>query len=104
MAGSPKVVVTISPLAKADVDAIARFLEESWSPEVAIRFITAFYQKVDSIELSPGLGTPLFARTNTRKIPVDRYNIIYYEWPEEYIVEILRVIDRRSNPADNPFA
>ena len=95
--------IRIMPQADLDVDQITSFLSESLSPEIAIRFVNAFYRKLDTLELMPGLGTPSTKNSVIRKAIIDRFNMIYYEWLDNGDINILRVIDRRSNPTDNPF-
>jgi plasmid stabilization system protein ParE len=51
----------------------------------------------------PGLGTPSTKNPAIRKVIIDRVNMIYYQWLDNGDINILRVIDRRSNPTDNPF-
>lgn len=95
-----KVIVT--PSADADVNAIADFISENWSPEVAIRFIRTFYKNLDILESAPEIGTPSAKIVGVRKKMIDRYNALYYELVDN-VLYVLRVIDTRSNPADNPF-
>ena len=95
-----KIIVT--PSADADVNAIADYLEENWSPEIAIRFVNAFYKSLDVVELSPEIGTPSFKAKGVRRKMIDKYNALYYELVGD-ILYALRVIDTRSNPDANPY-
>ncbi len=91
------------PQADMDVDHITSFLNESFSSEIAIRFINALYKKLDTLELTPGLGTPSMKNPIILKTVIDRFNMVYHEWLDNGDINILRVIDRRGNPTSNPF-
>jgi plasmid stabilization system protein ParE len=95
-----KIIVT--PSADADVNAIADFLEETRSPEAAIRFVNAFYKQLDILESAPEIGTPSLKATGVRRKRIDNYNALYYEFISD-VLYVLRVIDTRSNPDTNPF-
>jgi plasmid stabilization system protein ParE len=94
--------IIITPSADDDVTTIADFLEENRSPEIAIRFVNAFYKSLDVVESSPELGTPSLKMAGVRRKKVDKYNALYYELVGD-TVYVLRVIDTRSNPDTNPY-
>lgn len=96
------VKIIVTPSADADVNAIVDFLQENWTPEVAIRFVKAFYKSLDVIESTPELGTPSLKVAGVRRKKVDKYNALYYELIDD-IMYVLRVIDTRSNPDTNPY-
>lgn len=100
MAGGPKIAVTAP--AEADLQRIIEFLEEQWSIELSIRFIDRYYQKLDLIESMPGVGFLSRKDPAVRKVKIDRYNIICYEVRDTDIL-ILRILDTRSNPDNNPY-
>ena len=95
-----KIIVT--PAADADVNSIADFLQENWSPEITIRFINAFYKSLDIVESSPEIGIPSRKVIGIRRKMIDKYNALYYERVDD-ILYVLRVIDTRSNPDTNPY-
>jgi plasmid stabilization system protein ParE len=92
----------ISPQAQADADRIVAFLEESRSLETAIRFLNTYYARLDLIESMPEIGKRSDQLPSVRKFPADKYNMIYYQQTNAGIT-ILRVIDSRRDPAQNPF-
>lgn len=94
--------VVLTDSAKADSQQIIDFLQETWSPEIAIRFVNEFYKKLDLIESMPGMGKSSPKSPSVRRVLVGRYHALYYEDIGEVIL-VLRIIDTRSNPADNPF-
>ena len=96
------VKIIVTPSADADVNTIADFLEENWSPEVAIRFVDAFYKSLDIVESAPEMGTPSSKVVGVRRKKIDKYNVLYYEFAGD-ILYALRVIDTRSNPDANPY-
>lgn len=100
MAVGPKIIVTAS--AEADLQQIIEFLEESWSLELAIRFINSYYEKLDLIESMPGVGFLSVKDSKVRKVKIDKHNVICYETGIEAIT-ILRILDMRSNPDTNPY-
>ncbi|MVM40528.1 hypothetical protein GO730_27455 [Spirosoma sp. HMF3257] len=96
------VKIIITPSADADVNAIADFLGETRSPEVAIRFVRAFYKQLDILESAPEIGTPSLKQIGIRRVLVAKYNALYYEIVSD-ILYVIRVIDTRSNPDANPY-
>ncbi len=94
--------ITITPSAYADTDRIGTFLDENWSPEIAIRFFNAFYRILDMLETSPEVGMPSLKVAGIRRKMIDRYNALYYDFRDGEVV-VLRLYDTRSNPADNPY-
>jgi plasmid stabilization system protein ParE len=98
--GSP--IINVTREAQEDVDNTVAFLEDSWPIEVAIQFLEAYFAKLDLIESMPGIGRRSSGSPGVRKFPIDRYNMLYYEELGSQII-VLRVIDSRRNPADNPF-
>jgi plasmid stabilization system protein ParE len=55
------------PSADADVNNIADFLEENWSPEIAIRFLNAFYKSLDVLESAPEIGLSSLKMAGVRR-------------------------------------
>ncbi len=94
--------IVITDTAKADFNHIIRYLEQEWSNEIAIRFIKQFYDKLDLIEFMPTIGKPSTQIEGVRRVLLDKRTAIYYEDIGTAIL-ILRLIDTRSNPADNPY-
>ena len=95
-----KIIVT--PAADTDVNGIADFLEENWSPEAAIRFVNAFYKSLDVLEAAPEIGIRSQKMAGVRRKMIDKYNALYYELVDG-ILYVLRVVDTRSNPDANPY-
>jgi plasmid stabilization system protein ParE len=95
-------IIRVSLEAQADFDHIVAFLEESRSVDAAIKFVNAYYAKLDLLETMPGIGRRSSDSLTVRKFRVDKYNMIYYEESATQI-DILRVIDSRRDPAQNPF-
>jgi plasmid stabilization system protein ParE len=94
--------VVLTDPAKADADAIVHYLQEQWSPERAIRFVDELYEKLDLIEFMPGIGRPSATSQTVRRVLLGNYHALYYEDIGEVIL-VLRIIDTRSNPTNNPF-
>lgn len=94
--------IIVMPSADADVDAIADFLAEHWSPQISIRFVNAFYKSLDIIESMPEIGTPSQKMPGVRRKLIDKYNAIYYERIGETLY-ILRIFDSRGTPDANPY-
>ncbi|GAB3809905.1 hypothetical protein GCM10028819_52540 [Spirosoma humi] len=96
------VKIIITPLADADVTGIVDFLEETRSPEAAIRFVNAFYKQLNLLESTPEIGTPSRRVVSVRRTNIDKHNVLYYELINDALY-VLRVIDTRSNPDTNPY-
>lgn len=94
--------IVITDSAKADYQAIIDFLQQQWSPQIAIRFVEELYRKFDLIESMTEMGQLSPKTTSVRRARVGPYHFMYYEDIGEVIL-ILRIIDTRSNPAENPF-
>lgn len=94
--------IIITSSADADVNGIANFLEETRSPEIAIRFVNAFYKQLNILESTPEIGAPSLKVVGVRRKSIDKYNVLYYELIDD-VLYVLRVIDTRSNPDANPY-
>ena len=88
--------------AHTDLDTIGNFLQENWSPEIAIRFLNAFYKSLDVLEKAPEIGLPSSFVPGVRRKMIDKYNTMYYEFLDGTVF-VLRIIDTRSNPDENPY-
>lgn len=95
-----KIIVT--PTADADLNAITDFLGERWSPQLAVRFLNAFYKSLDILEVAPEIGNPSLKVTGVRRKMIDHYNALYYEIIGD-VLYVLRILDTRSNPDSNPY-
>ena len=96
------VKIIVTPSADADVNEIADFLEGNWSPQLAIRFLNAFYKSLDLLETAPEIGTQSQKIPGVRRKMIDKPNALYYELLNETLY-VLRLFDTRSNPDDNPY-
>lgn len=96
------VKIIVMPSADADVNEIADFLGERWSPQIAIRFLNAFYKSLDILESTPEIGNPSLKMVGVRRKMIDNYNALFYELVGD-VLYVLRVIDTRSNPNTNPY-
>lgn len=97
-----EIKIIVTPTADADVNTIADFLEENWSPKLAIRFVNSFYKSLDILESAPEIGSPSLKKVGVRRKMIDKYNALYYEIVGD-VLYALRVIDTRSNPDANPY-
>lgn len=88
--------------AEADLDEIITFLEQTRSIEIAIRFVETLYDSIDLIANMPEIGIRSFKEPSVRRKLIGRYHALYYKINPE-VVYLLRLIDTRSNPTDNPF-
>ncbi|WP_020604106.1 type II toxin-antitoxin system RelE/ParE family toxin [Spirosoma spitsbergense] len=100
MAVGPRLIV--SDLAEADLIKVIEFLDEQWSPELAIRFVDSYYQKLDLIESMPSVGFLSEKVPDVRKVKIDKFNVICYEVNNQ-VITVLRIIDTRSSPDTNPY-
>ena len=85
----------INPLVGADLKEIRSFIAED-NPEKAVETIGEIYEKIENIQLFPGMGTDLFKRVNFRtdyKYVVWNDYVIIYKAGKEF-VEIYRVVNR----------
>jgi len=100
MADKPQIIV--SAPAEADLQQVIDYLADQWSVEMSIKFIDRYFHKLDLIESMPGFGILSSKVPNVRKVKIDKYNFICYRVTDAEIT-ILRILDTRSNPADNPY-
>ena len=100
MADKPQIIV--SAPAEADLQQVIDYLAGQWSVEMSIKFIDRYFHKLDLIESMPGFGILSSKVPNVRKVKIDKYNVICYRVTDAEIT-ILRILDTRSNPADNPY-
>ena len=88
--------------ARLDFDNIIAYLQEAWSPEIAIRFINNLYEVLDRVERQPESGRRSKTYDDVRRILIDKHNALYYSVLPDALY-LLRIIDTRSNPTANPF-
>ena len=88
--------------ANDDFDELIQFVEQNWSPEMAIKCVNTVYKALDQIEQMPGIGVPSQKVADVRRKIVQPHTAIYYK-PIGISIFLLRLLDTRSNPDNNPF-
>ena len=69
---------------------------------MSIKFIDRYFRKLYLIESMPGFGVLSRKVPDVRRVKIDKYNVICYKVTDVEII-VLRILDTRSNPADNPY-
>jgi toxin ParE1/3/4 len=94
---TPTPNIQIRPRAITDIEVHAEYLEESATPDVAIRFRTAIMQAIDQVAYMPGSGAPrkllnpLLAGLRMKLVPGFRNYLLFYITPTGNI-EIVRIL------------
>jgi plasmid stabilization system protein ParE len=88
--------------AEQQFDELSSYLAEFWSPEIAIRFVNDFYEKLDLIAAMPYIGVASPQDIHFRKILITSKNLLFYRILEDTIA-LIAVLDTRQNPDKLPF-
>lgn len=88
--------------ARTDFQNILIYLESEWSQQIAEKFVTIFYQKVDLVAAFPFVGVASSKDKSIRKILITKQNALYYQLIGNRIV-LLNIFDTRQNPNKNLF-
>lgn len=94
--------VFITDTAKADIEYIASFLQETYSNKVKVDFLVKLSEKLIFIEKMPFMYAPSVKNLQVRKCVIHKNAACFYEVSEKQIY-ILSVIDTRINPENSKF-
>ncbi len=89
-------------LATRSLSQIAEYLEEEFSYETAIRFVSRVYEKIEVVKQHPEMGR-LAPKTKTvRFIVFDKHKRMYYR-KNGTTLHIVWFFDTRQDPAKNRY-
>ena len=89
-------------IALEDYHSIIKYLSNEWSLSVAIDFKNIVNRKLNNLSQRPFSGIKSEKDPDIRSILFTPHNRLYYRILKNTI-ELLTIIDIRSNPAKNPF-
>lgn len=81
---------------------IVHYLAEEWSVDIASKFIDNVESKLLLLSQFPHIGRKSLKRSQVRKYPISRQNMLVYQLIGETIL-ILYIYDTRQNPDSHRF-
>ena len=82
---------------------ILTYLEANWSEKVCRTFVQTYQQKLRLVSQNPLMYPKAEGDDNLRRCVLTKQSLMYYSVDEVHeIVEILLVVDARSNPEHFP--
>ncbi len=94
--------ISWSDIALEDYHSIIEYLVSTWSVSVALNFEEIVNEKIEILSLWPLTGIKSEKYPGVRSILLTKQNRLYYRITSTTI-ELLIIIDTRSNPEKNPF-
>lgn len=85
-----------------DYHVIIEYLISEWPLSVAMDFVDTVNKKLDNLSKQPFVGIKSDKNPSIRSLLLTSHNRLYYRVNENNI-ELLAIIDTRSNPEKNPF-
>jgi plasmid stabilization system protein ParE len=85
-----------------DYSVIIEYLISKWPPSVAMDFVDTVNKKLNNLSKLPLVGIRSDKDPSIRSLLLTSHNRLYYSISESKI-ELLAIIDTRSNPEKNPF-
>lgn len=85
--------ITISNLAKNDLEDIWRFTQRRWTKKQANDYLRPLFKEIDNLKYTPYLGSDCSAiRQNYRKLTYKSHNVYYKVSVLNSSIEIIRIL------------
>lgn len=91
-----------SEISLQDYNGIVEYLIDEWSLSAASNFVDIVNKKLDNLSKQPLVGIMSEKNPSIRSILFTPHNRLYYKLSGN-IIELLAIIDTRTNPTENPF-
>lgn len=85
-----------------DFNIIIDYLIKEWSSLIASDFEIMVNEKLIALSYNPFIGIQSAKKSSIRSILLTKHNRLFYRVTDN-IVEVINIIDTRSNPKNNPF-
>ncbi len=85
-----------------DYNVIIEYLISKWPSSVALDFVDTVNKKLNNLSERPFVGIKSDKNPLIRSFLLTSHNRLYYSISKN-MIELLAIIDTRSNPEKNPF-
>lgn len=92
--------IIFSEKAKLNIEKIADYLQEQWSENVKLKFLTEVSKAVKQLAIMPFMFPSSDKMEGLRRCVVNRHRVLYYRINKE-IIEVINVKGTRQNPSVN---
>ena len=93
-------IIIFSKKAKTNIEKIADYLDEEWSENVKLRFLTDISNAVKQLVIMPFMFPSSDKIEGLRRCVVNRHTVLYYRINKEFI-EVINVKGTRQKPDIN---
>ncbi len=91
-----------SPEIVEDVKIVLEYLDAEWPEKVGNEFKEKLFTKIEAIRTGFSGGKLAYNMPGVRSVSITKHNRLYFE-SDENAVYLLRLIDTRRDPTQNPF-
>jgi plasmid stabilization system protein ParE len=92
--------IIFSEKAKSNIEKIAEYLDEEWSENVKLKFLTDISKAVKQLVIMPFMFPSSDKMEGLRRCVVNRHTILYYRINKE-IIEVINIKGTRQSPNIN---
>jgi plasmid stabilization system protein ParE len=92
--------IIFSEKAKSNIEKIADYLDEEWSENVKLKFLTDISKAVNQLAIMPFMFPSSNKMEGLRRCVVNRHTVLYYQINKE-IIEVINVKGTRQSPNIN---
>jgi plasmid stabilization system protein ParE len=92
--------IIFSKKAKSNIEKIADYLDEEWSENVKLKFLTDISKAVKQLAIMPSMFPSSDKMEGLRRCVVNRHTVLYYRINKESI-EVINIKGTRQSPNIN---
>lgn len=92
--------IIFSEKAKSNIEKIAKYLDEKWSENVKLKFLTDISKAVKQLAIMPFMFPSSGKMEGLRRCVVNRHTVLYYRINQE-IIEVINIKGTRQSPSIN---
>jgi plasmid stabilization system protein ParE len=92
--------IIFSEKAKSNIEKIADYLDEEWSENVKLKFLTDISKAVKQLPIMPFMFPSSDKMEDLRRCVVNRHIVLYYRINQE-IIEVINIKGTRQSPNIN---
>jgi plasmid stabilization system protein ParE len=89
--------IIFSEKAKSNIEKIAEYLDEEWSENVKLKFLTDISKAVKQLAIMPFMFPSSDKMEGLRRCVVNRHTVLYYRINQE-IIEVINIKGTRQSP------
>lgn len=92
--------IVFSEKAKSNIEKIANYLDEEWSENVKMKFLTDISKAVKQLAIMPFMFPSSNKMKGLRRCVVNRHTVLYYRISED-LIEVINIKGTRERPTIN---